>query len=76
MRIAPLVRKEFVEENKERLDLALKNQINTYDSLYVESLKSGMYTPSVTGKTWPVVIDEDDDIIVVGTLNLNTPNCC
>ncbi|XP_047505843.1 chromatin assembly factor 1 subunit A [Pieris napi] len=63
MRLAPTVRNPLTEERRSELDMFLESQ-NVRD-LYIMNLRSGKYTPIVSGeKTWPIN-EKDDDVVIV-----------
>lgn len=71
MKLAPLLRREFLESSRERLDSFLKNTHNTEPSktLYIDELKSGTHTPLKGCRT--VVRDnlegDGDDVILIAS---------
>uniref|UniRef100_A0A1B6E528 Chromatin assembly factor 1 subunit A dimerization domain-containing protein n=3 Tax=Clastoptera arizonana TaxID=38151 RepID=A0A1B6E528_9HEMI len=65
MRLAPTIRKELQDPDKHYLDSFLKDPSKTVDFSYIQSLKNGNHKPGNSGKTWPRVVEEDDDVIFV-----------
>ncbi|XP_050304725.1 chromatin assembly factor 1 subunit A-like isoform X2 [Anthonomus grandis grandis] len=63
MRLAPLVRKLFSNENKTELDTILEQQDENVS--YLKDLKSGKIKPGKSGNTWPYGELDDDEVTIV-----------
>ncbi|GAB0092890.1 hypothetical protein DMENIID0001_079400 [Sergentomyia squamirostris] len=66
MRLAPNTRREFKEEDKNRLDSILKEISGEKNQLYLKDIKQENWRPTKSGKTWPQEEDNEEDIIVLG----------
>lgn len=67
MRLAPTVRVDLSEEQREALDRFLKEQSTSNN--YLNCLKEGTVKPLSSGKTWPLSDkDDDDDVMIIGKL--------
>lgn len=69
MRLATICRRTLDCEGKTYLDGVLKSKNYDQNILYIEELKSKQHTPLCDEKTWPLLDDTDDDVIVIGTFN-------
>ncbi|XP_055913618.1 chromatin assembly factor 1 subunit A [Eupeodes corollae] len=68
MKLAPLVRREFKERSREKLDSFLKNTLTDKSRLYVGELKSGAHTPLRGFKTALKNNEEyEDDVVIIAT---------
>lgn len=65
-KVAPLVRLQIGIERQMKLDECLKT-VTAREELYLNVLKSALYKPGKTGKTWPAD-DKDDDVVLIGIL--------
>ncbi|XP_075979555.1 chromatin assembly factor 1, p180 subunit [Anticarsia gemmatalis] len=64
MRLAPLVRVNLSDDQKQKLDTYIEKQGENV--LYLKSLKDGIAKPLSGGKTWPLSDkDDDDDVMIV-----------
>ncbi|KAJ0175109.1 hypothetical protein K1T71_009250 [Dendrolimus kikuchii] len=66
MRIAPTVRREFNDENRQNFDNIVEKQNISKSELYLDTLKSRKNKPMFSGKTWPLTDkDDDDDVMII-----------
>lgn len=66
MKIAPSCRKHLNNDKKMFLDKCINQCEDCEDILYLSLLKTGKYEPSKSERTWPVYIEDDDDVIIIG----------
>lgn len=65
MRLAPLLRVELTEERRHKLDRAIEVE-EMVDTLYLQHLRSGVYTRGASEKTWFPIDETDDDVMIIG----------
>lgn len=68
MRLAPTVRTDLSDEQREALDRSMEEQKLSNEGLYLNCLKKGSNKPLSSGKTWPICDKDDEDVMIVGKL--------
>lgn len=67
MKIAPFCRAHLNSDKKKYIDECISLCDQKKDLLYVNLLKTGNHKPSKSEATWPVSIENDEDVIIIGT---------
>lgn len=65
MRLAPLLRVQLTEERRHELDRAIEVE-EMVDTLYLQHLRSDVYTRGASEKTWLPFDETDDDVMIIG----------
>lgn len=68
MKIAPSCRVYLDSDKKKKLDELINQCEKNNDSLYLNLLKNGKHKPSKSEATWPVQLEDDEDIIIIGNI--------
>lgn len=66
MKIAPSCRGFLNSSKKKNMDKCISQCEKNKDLLYLSLLKTGKYNPSKSEATWPVHIEDDADVIIIG----------
>lgn len=66
MRIAPSFRATWNCDRKLAMDKCISQCDQNTNLLYLSLLKTGKYKPSKSEATWPIQVEDDDAVIIVG----------
>lgn len=66
MRIAPLCRAYLNSDHKKIVDKCISHCEQNKDLLYLSLLKTRKHKPSKSDATWPVHVENDTDVIIIG----------
>lgn len=66
MKIAPFCRAHLTSDKKKNVDKCISQCEQKKDLLYLNLLKTGNHKPSKSEATWPISIEDDEDVIVIG----------
>lgn len=66
MKIAPFYRAELNSDKKKFMDKCISKCEQNTDLLYLNLLKTKKHVPSKSEATWPVQVEDDSDIIIIG----------
>lgn len=67
MKIAPFCRAYLDSDRKTNLEKCISKCEKYKDSLYLSLLKTKKHIPSKSEATWPVQVEDDSDVIIIGT---------
>lgn len=70
MKIAPFCRAYLNIDQKKNMDQCINRCEKNKDLLYLNLLKTGKHKPSKSESTWPVQIEDDADVIIIGMYSL------
>ncbi|XP_025191363.1 chromatin assembly factor 1 subunit A isoform X2 [Melanaphis sacchari] len=71
MKIAPIQRAYLNIDKKKNVDKCISHCEQNKDLLYLSLLKTGKYKPSKSDATWPIQVEDDTDVIIIGTGSTN-----
>jgi len=66
MKIAPLCRAYLNSDSKKIVDKCVSRCEQNKDLLYLSLLKTRKHKPSKSDATWPVHVENDTDVIIIG----------
>lgn len=66
MKIAPFCRSYLNSDKKKIMDKCISQCEKNKDLLYLSLLRTGKYNPSKSEATWPLHIEDDGDVIIIG----------
>lgn len=74
MKMAPFCRAYLNSDKKKNMDQCINQCEKNKNLLYLNLLKTGKHKPSKSEATWPVQIEDDADIIIIGMYSLLSTN--
>lgn len=66
MKIAPICRAHLNSDKKKIVDKSISHCEQNKDLLYLNLLKLRKHKPSKSDATWPVHVENDTDVIIIG----------
>lgn len=66
MKIAPIFRADLNSDRKKFMDKCISKCEENIDLLYLNLLKTKKHKPSKSEATWPVHVEGDSDVIIIG----------
>lgn len=66
MKIAPIRRAYLNIDKKKVVDKCISHCEQNKELLYLSLLKTGKHKPSKSDATWPIQVEDDTDVIIIG----------